>query len=181
MGADVKREITETLLRLLEKKSLEKITVKELVTLCGISRQTFYYHFEDVLDVVDWWTRQGAQHLMEESLRTEDPRKALRLFVDYTAEHRQTLQHLLASRWREQLERRLVQVFTTYLQDMLHRMHPNLAMSPADEEAFLTFYACGISGLLMEQQVRTDAEKEALVNQLYGLLFQNPWGHILHS
>ena len=181
MGADVKREITETLLRLLEKKSLEKITVKELVTLCGISRQTFYYHFEDVLDVVDWWTRQGAQHLMEESLRTDDPRKALRLFVDYTAEHRQTLQHLLASRWREQLERRLVQVFTTYLQDMLHRMHPNLAMSPADEGAFLTFYACGISGLLMEQQVRTDAEKEALVNQLYWLLFQNPWGHIFRS
>lgn len=181
MGADVKREITETLLRLLEKKSLEKITVKELVTLCGISRQTFYYHFEDVLDVVDWWTRQGAQHLMEESLRTDDPRKALRLFVDYTAEHRQTLQHLLASRWREQLERRLVQVFTTHLQDMLHRMHPNLAMSPADEETFLTFYACGISGLLMEQQVRTDAEKEALVNQLYWLLFQNPWGHILRS
>lgn len=181
MGADVKREITETLLRLLEKKSLEKITVKELVTLCGISRQTFYYHFEDVLDVVDWWTRQGAQHLMEESLRTDDPCKALRLFVDYTAEHRQTLQHLLVSRWREQLERRLVQVFTTYLQDMLHRMHPNLAMSPADEEAFLTFYACGISGLLMEQQVRTDAEKEALVNQLYWLLFQNPWGHILRS
>ena len=181
MGADVKREITETLLRLLEKKSLEKITVKELVTLCGISRQTFYYHFEDVLDVVDWWTRQGAQHLMEESLRTDDPRKALRLFVDYTAEHRQTLQHLLASRWREQLERRLVQVFTTYLQDMLHRMHPNLAMSPADEEAFLTYYACGISGLLMEQQVRTGAEKEALVNQLYWLLFQNPWGHILRS
>ena len=181
MGADVKREITETLLRLLEKKSLEKITVKELVTLCGISRQTFYYHFEDVLDVVDWWTRQGAQHLMEESLRTEDPRKALRLFVDYTAEHRQTLQHLLASRWREQLERRLVQVFTTYLQDMLHRMHPNLAMSPADEEAFLLFYACGISGLLMDRPPRTDAEKEALVSQLYWLLFQNPWGHILRS
>ena len=181
MGADVKREITETLLRLLEKKSLEKITVKELVTLCGISRQTFYYHFEDVLDVVDWWTRQGAQHLMEESLHTDDPRKVLRLFVDYTAEHRQTLQHLLASRWREQLVRRLVQVFTTYLQDMLHRMHPNLAMSPADEEAFLTFYACGISGLLMDRPPRTDAEKEALVNQLYWLLFQNPWGHILRS
>ena len=85
MPADVKRQIANTLLQLLEKKSLEKITVKELVALCGISRQTFYYHFEDVLDVVDWWTRQGAQQLMEESMRTDDPRKALRLFVDYTA------------------------------------------------------------------------------------------------
>ena len=181
MSADVKQQITETLLRMLEKKNLEKITVKELVSLCGISRQTFYYHFEDVLDVVDWWTRQGAQQLMEQSLHTEDPHEALRLFVNYTAEHRQILEHLLASRWREQLERRLVQVFTTYLQDMLHRIHPNLAMSPADEEAFLTFYACGISGLLFQQKVRTDAEREMLVNQLYWLLFQNPWGHILHS
>src|SRR5699024_11835415 len=94
--ADVKRQIANTLLQLLEKKSLEKITVKELVALCGISRQTFYYHFEDVLDVVDWWTRQGAQQLMEESMRTDDPRKALRLFVDYTTEHRRTLQHILA-------------------------------------------------------------------------------------
>ena len=64
---------------------------------------------------------------------------------------------------------------------MLHRAHPNLAMSPSDEEAFLTFYACGISGMLMAQPPRTDAEKETLVNQLYWLLFQNPWGHILHS
>lgn len=181
MQADVKRQIADKLLELLEKKSLEKITVKELVTLCGISRQTFYYHFEDVLDVVDWWTRQGAQQLMEQSMRTEDPHEALRLFVNYTIDHRQTLQHLLASRWREQLERRFVQVFTTYLQDMLHRMHPNLAMSPADEEAFLQFYACGISGLLIQQPLRTDAERETLVNQLYWLLFQNPWGHILHS
>ena len=45
----------------------------------------------------------------------------------------------------------------------------------------LTFYACGISGMLMAQPPRTDAEKETLVNQLYWLLFQNPWGHILHS
>lgn len=181
MPGDVKRQITDTLLQLLEKKSLEKITVKELVTLCGISRQTFYYHFQDVLDVVDWWTRQGAQHLLEQSLRTDDPRLALRMFVDFACDHRQTLQHLLASRWREQLERQLVEVFTTYLQDMLHRAHPNLAMSPADEEAFLLFYACGISGLLMEENPRTDAERETLVNQLYWLLFQNPWGHILHS
>lgn len=181
MQGDVKRQIADTLLQLLEKKSLEKITVKELAALCGISRQTFYYHFEDVLDVVDWWTRQGAEKLMQESMNTDDPHRALRLFVDYTNDHRRTLEHLLASRWREQLERRLVQVFTSYLRTMLHRAHPNLAMSPADEAAFLQFYACGISGVLMQQPPRNEAEKELLVNQLYWLLFQNPWGHILHA
>ena len=147
MQADVKRQIADKLLELLEKKSLEKITVKELVTLCGISRQTFYYHFEDVLDVVDWWTRQGAQQLMEQSMRTEDPHEALRLFVNYTNDHRQALQHLLASRWRAQLERRFVRVFPPYLQDIMHRMPPTLAMSHAAAEAFLPFSAVEVEGV----------------------------------
>lgn len=180
MQADVKQQITDTLLQLLEKKSLEKITVKELTTLCGISRQTFYYHFEDVLDVVDWWTRQGAQQLMDESLHTDDPRQALRLFVDYAAEHQRTLQHLLDSRWREQLEHRLMRVFTAYLQEMLRRVRPNLAISPSDEEAFVQFYACGILGLIVKRQAQTEAEKEMLTDQLYRLLFHNPWRAILH-
>ena len=63
MPADVKQQITDALLQLLDKKSLEKITVRELAELCGISRQTFYYHFEDVFDVVDWWSRQSAEQM----------------------------------------------------------------------------------------------------------------------
>ncbi len=63
MPADVKQQITDALLQLLDKKSLEKITVRELAELCGISRQTFYYHFGDVFDVVDWWSRQSAEQM----------------------------------------------------------------------------------------------------------------------
>ena len=181
MPADVKQQITDALLQLLDKKSLEKITVRELAELCGISRQTFYYHFEDVFDVVDWWSRQSAEQMLRDSMRAQDEREALRIFVDRVTANRGTLRRLLASRWREQMERQLVDVFTTYLRYMLRSAHPHLAMSPADEEAFLTFYACGISGLLVKQDLRTDAEKETMVNQLYWLLFQNPWGHILHS
>lgn len=63
MPADVKQQITDALLQLLDKKSLEKITVRELAELCGISRQTFYYHFGDVFDAVDWWSRQSAEQI----------------------------------------------------------------------------------------------------------------------
>ena len=82
------------------------------MTLCGISRQTFYYHFEDVLDVVDWWTRQGAQYLMEESLRIEDPHTALRLFVDYTTDNRQTLPRFQPEAIRQNL--RIVEVLNQF-------------------------------------------------------------------
>ena len=178
MPADVKQQITDALLQLLDKKSLEKITVRELAELCGISRQTFYYHFEDVFDVVDWWSRQGAEQMLRDSMRAQDEREALRIFVDRVTANRGTLRRLLASRWREQMERQLVDVFTTYLRYMLRSAHPHLAMSPSDESAFLLFYASGVSGLLIQREIHTVAEKEILVNQLYWLLFQDPWGHI---
>ena len=51
MPVDVKQVIAETFAGLLEHKNVEKITVKELVDACHISRQTFYYHFQDTMEV----------------------------------------------------------------------------------------------------------------------------------
>lgn len=45
MAVDMKQMISNTMAGLLEHKSVDKITVKELVEACGISRQAFYYHF----------------------------------------------------------------------------------------------------------------------------------------
>jgi AcrR family transcriptional regulator len=48
-----KKEITATFLQLLEQKPLSKINVKTLVEASGISRNTFYYHYKDIWDLVD--------------------------------------------------------------------------------------------------------------------------------
>ena len=51
---NTKKMLVETLLSLLEKKPLSKITVSEIVNLCDINRKTFYYHFTDVYDLLEW-------------------------------------------------------------------------------------------------------------------------------
>ena len=178
MPVDMKETIAEAARTLLMEKRKKKLTVKDIVDECSITRQAFYYHFEDVFDVVDWWSRQSAEQMLRDSMRAQDEREALRIFVDRVTANRGTLRRLLASRWREQMERQLVDVFTTYLRYMLRSAHPHLAMSPSDESAFLLFYASGVFGLLIQREIHTEAEKEILVNQLYWLLFQDPWGHI---
>ncbi len=40
--------IKEAFMRLLNRKPLDKITVKEIVEECGINRNTFYYHYDDI-------------------------------------------------------------------------------------------------------------------------------------
>ena len=47
-----KLALEESLKHLLLKKPLDKITINDLTTDCGISRMTFYYHFKDIYDLV---------------------------------------------------------------------------------------------------------------------------------
>ncbi len=49
-----KKAMAESIKELMKKKSLEKITVSDIVQNCGLNRQTFYYHFKDKYDLVNW-------------------------------------------------------------------------------------------------------------------------------
>lgn len=59
MKHELNSQITKQMLRdaflsLLEKKPISKITISELVVLCDVNRKTFYYHFADVYDLLQW-------------------------------------------------------------------------------------------------------------------------------
>lgn len=53
MGGLTQQIIKEAFLTLLNKKSIDKITVKEIVDFCDINRNTFYYHYADIYDLFD--------------------------------------------------------------------------------------------------------------------------------
>ena len=54
MKTQMKETIADAFIALARKKSIDKITVKDLVDYCDISRQSFYYHFQDILEVIEW-------------------------------------------------------------------------------------------------------------------------------
>lgn len=102
MPVNVKRMIADTFLQLSKEKRVDKITVKDLVERCGISRQTFYYHFQDILEVIEWSVQQAFQALLARSLDSSDPEAVLRDFIAASAEADVLLQKLLHSQRREE-------------------------------------------------------------------------------
>lgn len=76
----MKRTIAEAFLTLARQKAVDKITVKDLVEECHISRQTFYYHFQDLLEVLEWTFQQMTQQTLERSLRADTPQARCALF-----------------------------------------------------------------------------------------------------
>ena len=62
---DMKEIITEAARKLVLEKKVKKLTVKDIVEECQITRQAFYYHFEGIPDLIQWSIKQGTRRLLE--------------------------------------------------------------------------------------------------------------------
>ncbi len=172
MSVDVKRLIAETLIKLLQAKRLEKITVKELVDACGISRQAFYYHFQDILDVVEWWAQETNKRLVSASLKAGNARDAFTVVLDFVIQSSGVVKNLLESRWRDQIEQLLGNTIFGYLSETLRRVQRGVPVSPADLEAYLHFCSYGFTGLMLEYTSKGNLDRDAMAEQMYRIFLQ---------
>ena len=60
-----KRAIKEAFVALLDERPLNKITVKDVVEACGINRNSFYYHFQDLPALLEEIIAQRVQELID--------------------------------------------------------------------------------------------------------------------
>lgn len=80
---NTKKMLVETLLSLLEKKPLSKITVSEIVNLCDINRKTFYYHFTDVYDLLEWHLDAELQKALDITDPLDDLNTTITFSMNY--------------------------------------------------------------------------------------------------
>ncbi len=60
MSNITKKALEASLKKLMMKKPLDKITIRDITDDCGISRMTFYYHFQDIYDLIEWICLEDA-------------------------------------------------------------------------------------------------------------------------
>ena len=65
MSQITKRAISASLKHLLLQKPLGKITINDIAEDCGINRMTFYYHFKDIYDLIEWTCVEDASRALE--------------------------------------------------------------------------------------------------------------------
>ena len=179
MSKETKQLIADTLMELSRQKSIDRVTVKDIVERCHISRQTFYYHFQDLTDVMEWMLRRTMEQMLEESLKAETAEDALRIFVSTVAERTQgILPKLLDSQRRTQLERLMMQSVRSYLHEMVKNRLSDLQIKYADLQVAIDFCSYGITGLLLEYGAKGEIDVEQLTAQIYRILSGNILQHI---
>ena len=166
MREDMKAVIADTFTEMLDKEDLDKITVTKLIGECHISRQTFYYHFKDIMDVLEWTFRRATEELVQRSLKAEDNIVALKEFAIFIRQNRTRLERLLYSRRWVEIENLLTEAAVAYLAEMVRNKVPEISLSFDELEIMLKFYACGMVGVLMQYMVKPHLYEEKLVIQI---------------
>ena len=82
MAIATKKLLADGLKELLKKKTLDKITVKELVATCGVNRQTFYYNFQDIYELLEWIFIEEGARLKKETEGMTDWRERLHVVIN---------------------------------------------------------------------------------------------------
>lgn len=88
MALSTKEALADSLLKLLSKRSFDKITVKDIVEDCGVNRQTFYYHFHDIYDLVEWIFQDAAARVAQKNLDYDDWTAGLEILMQFLQDNR---------------------------------------------------------------------------------------------
>ncbi|HJC34959.1 hypothetical protein FNY66_05145 [Mediterraneibacter catenae] len=166
MREDMKAVIADTFTEMLDKEDIDKITVTKLIGECHISRQTFYYHFKDIMDVLDWAFRRATEELVKRSLEAEDNIVALKEFASFIRQNRTKLERLLYSRRWVEIENMLTESAAAYLAEIARNKAPDISLTYDDMEIMLKFYACGMVGVLMHYMGKPHLDEEKLIIQM---------------
>jgi len=105
-----RKAIKESFLKLLNQRPLSQITVKDIVEDCGINRNSFYYHFQDLPDLVREIGNEMMAGLVAKYPTISSVEQSFDAVVDYLMQNKRAIYHIYHSISRDIFERHLMEL-----------------------------------------------------------------------
>ncbi|WP_027630221.1 TetR/AcrR family transcriptional regulator [Ruminiclostridium cellobioparum] len=162
MSQITKKALAASLKKLLSQKPLDKITVIDIVEDCGVNRQTFYYHFQDIYDLVEWMFLTGAAAALNGKKTYDTWQQGFLQVFEYALENKNLVINTYHSISRDQLERYLYDVTYNLLIGVVEEQAAGMAVRDNDKKFIADFYKFAFVGLMLDwirRGMKDDPEK----------------------
>ena len=165
MSTTTKESLAAALKQMMNVKPIGKITVKDLVEICGVNRQTFYYHFDDVYDLLEWVFEEDANRVLPREVVYEHWREDVFIFMQYLQDNSSFTLNVYNSNSRIYMLRYLEEKMAACIRSFAVIVSEGMNIDRQDFEFVVTFYAkCAIGfisqwmdlGMKMPKEVTTE-------------------------
>ncbi len=147
MAKQTQKFIMSTFMQLLEGESLDKITVRDIVEECEINRNTFYYHYSDIYDLLDDVFRVETEKFMSEDVDEnttfgEEYERAARFVLKY----KKAILHIYDSTKRDVLQNYLETLAFSFISRFVKKEADGYGLPDEDIDYITGFYTHAIVG-----------------------------------
>ena len=136
MSQTTKWAMAMALKRIMTQKPLSKITIADITEACGINRMTFYYHFQDIFDLIDWICQEEGAKAIQGRKNYKTWQEGFLALCCATRENRAFVEGVYHSIQREKIENYLCRV----VYDLLFE----------NKQYIADFYKHGFVGIILE-------------------------------
>lgn len=143
-------------------KPLNKITISDITEDCGVNRMTFYYHFKDIYDLVDWALEKDAEKAVENGLSYETWSENFLSILRQVQDNRVLVLNVYRSMSREQIELYLYRLLDPALKKSIDREAQGIALSEDDRQFIVDVFKYAFVGVLLEW-IRKDMKDDPAV------------------
>ncbi|MCI7232755.1 MAG: TetR family transcriptional regulator C-terminal domain-containing protein [Oscillospiraceae bacterium] len=150
MSQVTKRALEASLKNLLLKKPLDKITINDITEDCGINRMTFYYHFKDIYDLIEWCCVEDAKKALEGKKTYDTWQQGFLQIFEAVLDNKPFILNVYHSVSREQVEIYLYKLTYDLLIGVVEEKSAGMNVREEDKKFIADFYKYAFVGLMLD-------------------------------
>ena len=167
MSQITKRALEASLKNVLRTKPLNKITINDLAEDCGINRMTFYYHFKDIYDLVDWVCIEDATQAIADNKHYDTWEQGFTQIFYAVRDNKPFVMNVYRCVSREQVERYLNPLVDKLIVGVVEEQSVGMIVRQEDKDFIARVYSYIFVGIMLDW-IASDMEgdPETIVDKL---------------
>lgn len=162
-----KQAIKASFMKLLNEQPLNQISVRNIVEDCGINRNSFYYHFQDIPALIEEIVTEEADMLIKKYPTITSFDECVNVAFHFALENKKAVLHIYNSINRDIYEHYLMKMCDYVVTSYLDTAFANETIRESDRKILIRFFKCGIFGLSFEWI--TNGMKDDAINDVHRL------------
>ena len=150
MSQVTKRALEQSLKNLLLKKPLSKITISDLTEDCGMNRMTFYYHFKDIYDLVEWTCLTDAKRALDEKKTYDTWQQGFLQILEAVQANKPFIMNVYHCVHREQVEIYLRPLVEDLILNVVNEEAEGLNVRDEDKTFIVQAYSYIFIGIMLD-------------------------------
>ena len=150
MSNITKKALENSLKKFLLKKPLDKITIKDLTDDIGISRVSFYYHFKDIYDLMEWACIQDATIALQDNKTYDTWQEGLTSIFEAVLKNKPFILNVYHAASQDSIERFLFATVHDLILNVVQEKAKGTNLSESKIMFIADFYKYSFVGIMLD-------------------------------